>query len=65
MFCQYQYYREWTEELQAIVNHSDESYKCGKMPACTYTGTTIINKIPCADCPADAEESDETHDSDW
>ena len=32
--------------LQAIVDHSDEKYKCKKMSACPYTGTTIINKIP-------------------
>ena len=46
MFCEFQYYSYDTEELQDIVNHSDESYKCEKMSDCPYTGTTIINKIP-------------------
>ena len=46
MFCQY--YREDTDKLQAIVDHSKKSYKCEKMSACPYTDTTIINKIPWA-----------------
>ena len=32
--------------LQAMVDHSDEKYKCQEMSDCSYTGTTIINKIP-------------------
>ena len=32
--------------LQAIVDHSDEKYKCEEMPDCPYPGTNIINKIP-------------------
>ena len=32
--------------LQAIVDHSDEKYKCEEMSDCSYTGTNIINKIP-------------------
>ena len=34
--------------LQAIVDHSDEKYKCEEMSDCPYSGTTIINKIPWA-----------------
>ena len=41
------------------VEDSDEKYKCKEMSACPYTGTTIINKIPWRDWPADAEKSDE------
>ena len=33
MSCKYQYYRVYTEELQAAVDHSDESYNCEKMSA--------------------------------
>ena len=47
-----------------MVNHSDESYKCEKMSACPYTGTTIINKIPWGDCPADSDsDSSSQHSS--
>ena len=46
MFCQYQYYRWNTEELQTAVAHSDGKYQCEEMSDCPYTGTTIINKIP-------------------
>ena len=34
------------------------------MSPCPYTGTTIINKIPWGDCPADAEESDINREED-
>ena len=48
MFGLLQYYSWlWTKQLQAMVNHSDESYNCEKMSACPYT-TIIINKIPWA-----------------
>ena len=64
MFCQYQYYRYYTEKLQAAVNHSDESYNCEEMSACPYTGTTIINKIPWGDWPADSDsDSSSQHSS--
>ena len=33
-------------KLKAIVDHSDEEYKCAEMSDCSYTGTNIINKIP-------------------
>ena len=46
MFCQYQYYRRYTEKLQTAVDHSDEKYQCKKMSDCPYTGTTVIEKIP-------------------
>ena len=51
MFCQYQYYRLWTERLQAAVDHKT---KCSKRSwrdkllrrnRCPYTGTTVIEKI--------------------
>ena len=54
MFCQYQYYRWNTEELQTAVAHSDGKYQCEEMSDCPYTGTTVINKIPWAG------ESDDT-----
>ena len=59
MFCQYQYYRRRTEQLQTMVAHSDEKYHCKKMSDCPYTGTTLINNIPWRDWPA-AEEDRET-----
>ena len=38
---------QWnTRELQTMVIHSDEKYKCERMSDCPYTSTTIINKIP-------------------
>ena len=46
MFCQYQYYRWNTEELQTAVSHSDGKYQCKEMSDCPYTGTTLIEKIP-------------------
>ena len=58
MSCKYQYYRWYTEKLQAMVNHSDESYNCEEMSACPYTGTSIINKIPWGDGTANVDESD-------
>ena len=65
MSCQYQYYRRDTGKLQAIVNHSDESYNCEEMSPCPYTGTTIINKIPWAGEAGDTQEEDrETEESD-
>ena len=65
MFCQYQYYRYGdTEKLQAAVDHSDESYKCEKMSACPYTGTTIINKIPWAGEAGETQEEDQAEESD-
>ena len=62
MFCQYQYYREDTEELQTAVDHSDEKYKCEEMSDCPYTGTTVINKEPWGDWPA-GEDDGETEES--
>ena len=49
MFCQYQYYRMNTEELQTAVDHSDGKYQCKEMSDCPYTGTTVINNIPWGD----------------
>ena len=46
MFCQYQFYRWGTRELQTAVDHSDEKYQCKEMSDCPYTGTTVINNIP-------------------
>ena len=38
---------QWiTQMLQAIVDHSDEKYKCEEKSDCSHTGTNIINKIP-------------------
>ena len=48
MMCSFQHYSEWrdNQEFQAMVDHSDEKYKCEQKSDCPYTGTTIINKIP-------------------
>ena len=62
MFCQYQYYRYNTEQLQTAVDHSDEKYQCKKMSDCPYIGTTVVNKIPWGDWPVG--ESDQSDDSD-
>ena len=35
--------------LRTAVDHRDKKYKCEKMSACIYTGTTIVNKIPWAE----------------
>ena len=65
MFCQYQYYRRNTEELQTAVDHSDEKYQCKEMSDCPYTGTTVINKEPWAHCPAgETGEEDKGEESD-
>ena len=48
--------------MQAAVDHSDEKYRCDKTSDCPFTGTTIINKIPWADCPAE-EDNGETEES--
>ena len=63
MFCQYQYYREETKQLQAALHHNDESYQCW-MSDCPYTGTTLINKIPWGDCPAGEEQGETEADTD-
>ena len=68
MFCQYQYYRWDTKELQAAVKHSEDIYKCEEMTDCPYTGTTLITKIPWEshnpaieeDRETDSEEESET-----
>ena len=62
MFCQYQYYRVHTEELQTAVAHSDEKYQCRKMSDCPYTGTTLINKIPWGDWPAGEDDGETEED---
>lgn len=59
MFCQYRYYRENTEKLQAAVDHSDEKYQCRKMSDCPYTGTTVMEKIPWGDWPAESDQCDD------
>ena len=52
MFCQYQYYRWDTEELQTMVDHkrkcSQRSWwqKLLRRNRCPYTGTTLIEKLP-------------------
>ena len=46
------------------MNHSDESYNCEEMSACSYTGTTIINKIPWAEEAGDTQEEDQAEESD-
>ena len=51
-------------QLEATVNHSDESYNCKKMSACPYTGTTIINKIPWAGEAGETQEEDQAEESD-
>ena len=58
MFCQYQYYREDTEELQTMVAHSDENYKCCEMSDCPYTGTTLINNIQWGGKAGNTQEED-------
>ena len=60
MFCQYQYYRYWTERLQAALSHAEENYHCKKMSDCPYTGTTLINKIPWDDGKIEKPEETET-----
>ena len=44
MFCQYQYYRWGTKQLQAAKDHSDARYKCMKISA----GRCDIDL--CSDC---------------
>ena len=66
MFCQYQYYRRDTKELQTAVAHSDGKYQCEEMSDCPYTGTTVINKISWGDWPGrgdDGEDDGETEES--
>ena len=68
MFCQYQYYRRGTKELQTAVDHSDENYKCretSRRRICPYIGTTVIEKISWGDWPADEPDPDQSEDSDW
>ena len=53
-----------------MVAHSDEKYQCEEMSDCPYTGTTLIEKIPWGDCPADEpevrnnQEEDQAEESD-
>ena len=44
-----------TRELQTAVAHSDEKYQCEEMSDCPYTGTTVINREPWGDWPADLD----------
>ena len=60
MFCQYQYYREWTEDLQTALDHSNKSYQCKEMSDCPYIGTTLINKLPWDDGKIEKPEENET-----
>ena len=62
MFCQYQYYRRWTEKLQTAVDHSDGKYQCKDMWRCSYTGTTVMEKIPWAGEAGDKKEEDQAEE---
>ena len=60
MFCQYQYYRYIIEELQKALDHSNKNYQCEEVSDCSYTGTTIITKIPWDDGKIEKPEETET-----
>ena len=34
--------------LERAIEHSGESYQCGRMAPCPYTATTLITKLPWA-----------------